>query len=124
MRWAVRDVASPFDVLGYVEAPPPNDLALSRFRFSFRISRWMNDHPLHFEEQTRSTISLEVGAYRRHGDSCSCGDCPSPEAAFLSMGHPLSVLRHIVGFVPHTVIRVAPVGLGSGASQHVGGSNG
>lgn len=117
MRWAVRDVAPPFDVVGYVEAPAPTDLALAGFRHEFRLSRWMNDHPMHFIDQMASFLMLEVGTYRSHGESCACGSCPATETAFLSMGHPPEVLRRIIGFVPNTVLRLTPASLNSRPSR-------
>jgi len=108
MRWTVRETSKPFDPVGYVDAPLPSELANAKFRHSFRMSRWMNDHPKHLEETTSAFVVLEVGMYSQHGQACRCGACPVAEACFMSNGHPIEVLRRIVGFHPVTVLRAAP----------------
>lgn len=112
MRYAVRDTKPPFDVVGYVEAPVPAQLAEMKFAYAFPLSRHLNGHRLHHEEQTPARLTLQIGLYRRHGARCACGSCPPADACFMSMGHPPELLRHIVGYIPHTILRVAPAAAG------------
>lgn len=113
MRWTVRDVKPPFDPLGYVEAPPQEELMSTGFKHNFKLSRWKNDHPRHFEELSPLTVTLELGMFHAHGPRCGCGSCPPGEPAFLSMGRDLDTLRRIVGFHPVTVLRAKPASVGA-----------
>ena len=143
MRYTVRDVEPPYDPIGYVPGPPPDALVAAKFRWSFPLSKYMNDHPAHFTSPTGETVEMELGAYE-HEKTCVCKECrngnrPRRQMCFMAAHvkgkatrlavtvevHPVrgvaisptDYVRRIIGFHPVAVRRVEPTTVSGGTSN-------